>query len=96
MNAVEKAMGNLAAALLEQDAHAAGLAAQCLALKEALKPFAAMSAKVEQFVEGTVRFGGSPVLPTKDLRLSHFVNARKALEHGGAPLQAPAPEGTQE
>ena len=41
-----------------------------------LKPFADFAGKADQFVEGTARFGGSPVMPVKDFRLSHFKNAR--------------------
>src|SRR5581483_9232427 len=48
-------------------------------LAEALQPFAAFAEKAEQFVEDRAADGGSPILPTKDFRLSDFRRARKVL-----------------
>jgi hypothetical protein len=49
-------------------------------LTEALKPFAAFTEKVEQFVEDRAADGGSPIMPAvKDFRLSDFRRARSAL-----------------
>lgn len=44
-------------------------------LVDALKPFAAFAEKAEQFVEDRAGDGGSPILPTKDFRLSDFKRA---------------------
>jgi hypothetical protein len=45
-------------------------------LIEALQPFAAFAEKAEQFVDGRVADGGSPIMPTKDFRLSDFRRAK--------------------
>jgi hypothetical protein len=49
-------------------------------LTEALKPFAAFAEKAEQFVDARVEDGGSPIMPTKDFRLSDFRRARDLLK----------------
>ena len=46
--------------------------------REALKPFAEFAPKVEQFVDGTATFGGSPIMPTKAFSLADFRRAAKA------------------
>lgn len=45
-------------------------------LIEALQPFAAFTEKAEQFVEDRAKDDGSPIMPTKDFRLSDFRRAR--------------------
>lgn len=48
-------------------------------LREALKPFADFAEKAEQFVDARAKDGGSPLMPTRDFRLSDFKRARAAL-----------------
>ena len=48
-------------------------------LTEALQPFAAFTEKAEQFVEAAAANNGSPIMPTKDFRLSDFRRARSLL-----------------
>lgn len=48
-------------------------------LVEALRPFANFAEKAEQFVDSRVEDGGSPIMPTKDFRLSDFNRARSVL-----------------
>lgn len=52
-------------------------------LREALKPFAEYAPYVDMFVKGRAAQGGSPLLPTKHFRLSHFQAARAALKENG-------------
>lgn len=49
-------------------------------LREALKPFAEYAPYVDMFVKGRAAQGGSPLLPTKHFRLSHFQAASAALK----------------
>lgn len=52
-------------------------------LREALKPFAEYAPYVDMFVKGRAAQGGSPLLPTKHFRLSHFQAASAALKENG-------------
>lgn len=73
--AAELGMGGFALAKLRTVA-----TAQIEPLVEALRPFAAFADKAEQFVDARVQDGGSPVMPTKDFRLSDFRRASSLLK----------------
>lgn len=45
------------------------------AASAALEPFGAFAVKARGFVERAAAEGGSPIMPTKDFRLSHFAHA---------------------
>lgn len=47
---------------------------------EALRPFAAFAEKAEQFVKARVEDGGTPIMPTKEFRLSDFRRAREIVK----------------
>lgn len=55
-------------------------AARIVELEAALKPFADFFPKVDQFIEGTVRFGGSPIMPTRAFTRADFQRASAALQ----------------
>ena len=56
-------------------------------LLEALKPFANFAPKVEQFIEGTMKFGGSPIFPTKEFRLADFQRAAAAISRAQSLIE---------
>lgn len=53
--------------------------AEIARLRAALAPFAAFAEKAEAFVDARAKDGGSPILPSRDFRLSDFRRAREAL-----------------
>jgi hypothetical protein len=61
-------------------ARIAELKAHVVKLEAALFPFAAFADRAKQFVTDRATDGGSPVMPTKHFRLSHFEAARAALQ----------------
>lgn len=69
-------------AILQVEAEFNQLQAENKRLKDALKPFAEFAPKVEQFVNGRVTFGGSPIFPTKAFSLADFDRAASAYCDG--------------
>lgn len=65
-------------------AEVADLRATVNTLREAIKPFADFAEKAETFVGDRAKDGGSPILPSKDFRLSDFRRARAAITKGVA------------
>lgn len=76
LEAALELLGYIAALEVEKAAQSARIEE----LEKALRPFANFAPKVEQFVQGTRTFGGSPIFPTKDFRLADFAAAAKAME----------------
>lgn len=72
--AADLGMGGFALAKLRSVA-----TAQIEPLTEALQPFAKFAEKAEQFVEDRAADGGSPIMPTKEFRLSDFRRAHELL-----------------
>ena len=72
--AADLGMGGFALAKLRTAA-----TAQIEPLVDALRPFAAFADKAQAFVEDRVQNGGSPILPSNDLRLSDFKRAQALL-----------------
>lgn len=71
------------AALDDAESRVQSLEEEVKVLREALKPFAEYAPYVDMFVKGRAAQGGSPLLPTKHFRLSHFQAASAALKENG-------------